>query len=195
MTLQVGVEQDVPLGEYRSGGRVYSERDYPSRGDHIRRGPFAIGDLNPTIVIDSFNKVGHNERAIAEVVRRQPVTAVVGSLPLRERFYTPGRLIRSSEAHGDTRLNHTVLIVGFGKKDGLDYWRYLNFWGATFGGDETFYLERNMNHSHRNVLIVGFGKKKTDWTIGDVLISGVQLLVAMRPFIWRGIRIIPIAMF
>ncbi|KAJ0804273.1 putative cathepsin L [Helianthus annuus] len=61
-------------------------------------------------------------------------------------------------------MNHShrnVLIVGFGKKkDGLDYWRCLNFWGATFGGDGTFYLERNMNHSHRNVLIVGFGKKK-----------------------------------
>ncbi|MFS7909937.1 putative cathepsin H [Helianthus anomalus] len=127
----------------RNSGRVYSERDYPCRGDRISRGPCAIEDVKPTVVIDSFNKVGHNERAIAEVVRRQPVTAVVGSLPLRERLYTPGRIIRYSDADGDTSLDHTVLIVGFGKKDGLDYWRCLNFLGAAFGGDGTFYLERN----------------------------------------------------
>ncbi|KAF5817073.1 hypothetical protein HanXRQr2_Chr02g0048781 [Helianthus annuus] len=57
--------------------------------------------LNSTVVIYSFNKVGHNERAIAEVVRRQPVTAVVGSLPLREILYTGSNnpLFRSGWRH------------------------------------------------------------------------------------------------
>ncbi|KAJ0804272.1 hypothetical protein HanPI659440_Chr02g0036151 [Helianthus annuus] len=105
--------------------------------------------LNSTVMIYSFNKVGHNERAIVEVVRRQPVTAVVGSLPLREILYT-------------------------GSNNPL----FRSRWRHSF---ESYYFDRRIQE-----------KKKTDWTIGDVLISGVQLLVAMAPFTWKGIRIIPV---
>ncbi|KAJ0785308.1 putative papain-like cysteine peptidase superfamily [Helianthus annuus] len=78
------------------------------------------------------------------------MTAVVGSFTIeREILYTGWNnpLFRSGWRHSfgsycfDRRIR---------KKDGLDYWRCLNFWGATFGGDGTFYLEKNTNHPRCN---------------------------------------------
>ncbi|KAF5817079.1 putative cathepsin F [Helianthus annuus] len=41
----------------------------------------------------------------------------------------------------DRKLDHVVLIVGYGTRDGVDYWKILNSWGPNVGTNGCFYLE------------------------------------------------------
>lgn len=41
--------------------------------------------------------------------------------------------------------NHNVLLVGYGTEDGMDYWLLKNSWGASWGDNGFFKLQRGVN--------------------------------------------------
>jgi len=71
----------------------------------------------------------NDERALMEAVLRQPVSVAIEADQAAFQLYGGGVLTKTC---GD-KLDHGVLLVGFGTDAGLDYWKVRNSWGPSFG--------------------------------------------------------------
>lgn len=78
--------------------------------------------------------------ALMEAVSRQPVSVGIQADQIAFQLYSKGIL---SQTCGD-RLDHGVLLVGYGSENGVDYWRVKNSWGPTWGEDGYIRLKRGM---------------------------------------------------
>lgn len=60
------------------------------------------------------------------------------------------QLYKSGVFTGDcgTSLDHGVLVVGYGNKDGEDYYRVKNSWGTTWGDAGYIYLGRGKQYNN-----------------------------------------------
>ncbi|KAJ0804277.1 putative cathepsin H [Helianthus annuus] len=127
---------------YTNQRRVYSEADYPIRdGNYIRKGECATETLQPTFTIDGFDMIEDDEKYIKKNVRKLPVTAHVSSSILVKTRDQAYHIIRYADVDENRKHDHVVLIVGYGTRDGVDYWKILNSWGPNVGTNGCFYLE------------------------------------------------------
>ena len=93
--------------------------------------------------IDSFVDVQpNNETALLQAVSLQPVSVAIEADASVFQFYSSG--IMDSESCG-TQLDHGVLVVGYGTKEGKDYWKVKNSWGSSWGDDGYILIGRNAN--------------------------------------------------
>jgi len=93
--------------------------------------------------IDSFVDVQpNNETALLQAVSLQPVSVAIEADTSVFQFYSSG--VMDSESCG-TQLDHGVLVVGYGTKDGKDYWKVKNSWGSSWGDSGYIMIGRNAN--------------------------------------------------
>ena len=93
--------------------------------------------------IDSFVDVQtNNETALLQAVSLQPVSVAIEADASVFQFYSSG--VMDSESCG-TQLDHGVLVVGYGTKDGKDYWKVKNSWGSSWGDNGYILIGRNAN--------------------------------------------------
>ena len=71
-----------------------------------------------------------------------PVSIAIQADQYVFQAYTGG--ILNDEACGTT-LDHGVAIVGFGSEGSQDYWIVRNSWGAAWGDNGYFKMQRNVN--------------------------------------------------
>jgi C1A family cysteine protease len=91
--------------------------------------------------IDSFVSVPeNNENALLQAVTLQPVSVAIEADTSIFQFYSSG--VMDSESCG-TQLDHGVLVVGYGTKDGKDYWKVKNSWGTSWGDNGYILIGRN----------------------------------------------------
>jgi len=119
-------------------GGLDTEEDYPYRA---MQGQCDIAKRNRVVVsIDGHVDVPKgNESALLEVLRRQPVSIGIQANQRFFQLYTGG--VFDNEECG-TRLDHGVLLAGFGTEDGSDYFLMKNSWGAVWG--EEGYMKMKM---------------------------------------------------
>ena len=61
------------------------------------------------------------------------------------RDYKSGVYTSDGCGSGPMDVNHAVLAVGYGNLDGMDYWDVKNSWGADWGDEGFFKIERGVN--------------------------------------------------
>lgn len=91
--------------------------------------------LKERIKIDAFAFVPkYNNSALKRAIAKYgPVCVSINQKPLSLKFYSWG-VYDNPECDNSSTL-HTVLVVGYGKENGVPYWLVKNSWSATWGID------------------------------------------------------------
>lgn len=83
-----------------------------------------------------------DEEAMVAALQRGPLAAGVDASSYEFLHYSSGVFdLRSCGA----ALNHAVLVVGYGREGGMEYWRLKNSWGEFWGEEGYMRLERGTN--------------------------------------------------
>jgi len=81
-----------------------------------------------------------NQRVLRAAVAQNPVTIAIEADTRYFQFYSSGVLTDSLKCGTD--LDHAVLIVGYGRENGIDYWKVRNSWGESWGENGYVKIER-----------------------------------------------------
>lgn len=122
------------------------EQDYPyTSGTTTKDGTCESYDI--ALTIDSCYNVGTNEEQLTSALSLQPVSVSIEADQRSFQLYTSGVY---DDASCGTTLDHGVLAVGYGHKDGKDYYRVKNSWSETWGDGGYIYLARNSVSSSKD---------------------------------------------
>ena len=75
-----------------------------------------------------------DEEELRAMVAERPVAVAVEGDQHVFQMYKSGVLDVSNDECG-TKVDHAVLVVGYGTDGGLDYWKIKNSWGKSWGED------------------------------------------------------------
>jgi len=101
---------------------------------------------NCSVGIPSGSVTGYKDvpaddmNALMEAVLQQPVSVAIEADQMAFQLYKGGILTQKC---GD-KLDHGVLLVGYGSEDGINYWKVKNSWGAMWGEDGYIRLKRGL---------------------------------------------------
>lgn len=92
------------------------------------------------VAIDGFEYVAaSNEAELKKAVARQPVSAMIEATNNDLQFYSSGVFIGKC----GSKIDHAVLIVGYGSRNGRPFWLVKNSWGTSWGEKGYIRIERN----------------------------------------------------
>ena len=89
--------------------------------------------------------------AFMSALQEQPLSIQIAASKNIFQFYTSG-VIKNTDRYGNrlpkknqcgNKLDHAVLLVGYGTQDGVDYWKVKNSWAASWGMDGYVLIERS----------------------------------------------------
>merc|ERR1712178_227317 len=85
---------------------------------------------NPAVKITGYSDVKENNEAqLKAAVEKQPVSVAIEADQSGFQFYKSGVFSGTC----GTKLDHGVLVVGYGSDGGKAYWKVKNSWGPTWG--------------------------------------------------------------
>jgi len=133
-------------------GKMQTEASYPYRHngatDYCR--PQEEGYFTGARVTGQYNKWNTDEAEMKEMVYISPVTTSIQATWLHDYekgIYNDDRCCeQATDPMCRQKMNHEVTIVGYGSKDGMDYWIAKNSWGAEFGEGGFFRIKRGTGH-------------------------------------------------
>ncbi len=107
-------------------GGLALEKDYPRRESN---NTICMSDkATPTIIIKGGEHVPKgDEKLLADAVVKQPVVVFIDASHMSFQLYKSG--IYSSPICSSEKLDHALLVVGYGRMGGKDYWICKNSWG------------------------------------------------------------------
>ncbi|XP_007518819.1 cathepsin W [Erinaceus europaeus] len=133
-----------------NGSGLVSEDKYPFRGD-FKPNRCQVNsnkkDRKPVAWIQDFAMLPENEDKIAGYLATHgPITVTINSVLLQ--LYKGGVLKATPATCNPQFLDHSVLLVGFGRDRGrrsTPYWILKNSWGTMWGEEGYFRLQRGNN--------------------------------------------------
>jgi C1A family cysteine protease len=121
---------------------ICTETDYPYSSGQGQTGDCKSG-CKPAVTVTGYTNVPPNsEEALKAAVSKQPVSIAIEADQSAFQLYHGGVL--DNPACG-TKLDHGVLIVGYGTDGGKDYWKVKNSWGPAWGEKGYIRLVRGEN--------------------------------------------------
>jgi len=117
---------------------ICSEEAYPYTSGSGVRGNCSHS-CEPAVTLTSYVDVPPNdETALQAAVAKGPVAIAIEADQMAFQLYRGGVLTNPGCG---TKLDHGVLIVGYGTDGGKDYWKVKNSWGPSWG--EKGYIRLN----------------------------------------------------
>jgi len=122
---------------------ISAETDYPYSSGGGQTGRCLTQKCQPVVKISGFVDVPHGqEEALKAAVSTQPVSVAIEADKSVFQSYRGGVL--DSDKCGK-KLDHAVLVVGYGTADGMDYWKVKNSWGESWGESGYIRMVRGKN--------------------------------------------------
>ncbi|XP_048828969.1 pro-cathepsin H [Brienomyrus brachyistius] len=127
--------------KYNKG--LMTEDDYPYTG---RDGTCKFNPGKAAVFIkEVVNITKYDEMEMVDAVARLNPVSLAYEVTSDFMHYKDG-IYTSTECHNTTDMvNHAVLAVGYGEDNGTPYWIVKNSWGANWGQEGYFYIERGKN--------------------------------------------------
>jgi C1A family cysteine protease len=95
----------------------------------------------PKGAVKGFKDVPSRDlNALMEAVAQQPVSVAIEADQMAFQLYQHGILGKQC----GSKLDHGVLLVGYGTENGTDYWKVKNSWGPGFGENGYIRLQRGV---------------------------------------------------
>lgn len=126
---------------------IATAADYPDTSSATNRTSPCRSDVRNETEVRGYRRVTPNVDSILEAVQDGPVVALIDV----NRDATSLKDYRSGIVNRQTRnskikitdLSHAVVIVGYGREDGFDYWIVKNSWGSAWGEGGFFRILRS----------------------------------------------------
>ncbi|KAM0003572.1 putative zingipain [Helianthus debilis subsp. tardiflorus] len=139
-------------------GSLYKDSEYKFMG---KKGNCKCKKYKPAATINGYAKVipQKDEEVLKKAVRKQPVTASIDVRYIVDykggiiRFDPTFRLETVFPVEDPVEALHGVVIVGYGKENGLKYWKLRNSGGPEWGEVGYFRIQRNVDGYCKQVQI------------------------------------------
>jgi len=122
-----------------SKGGICSEASYP----YTEKDSKTCTACTSVASISSYKDVKESEDDLAAAANIGPVSIAIEADQSSFQFYSSGVLTSTC----GTKLDHGVLLVGYGNYEGIDYWKVKNSWGETWGMDGYILLEKGSSQT------------------------------------------------
>ena len=99
-------------------------------------------DEYPVWTVDEYGLVNGTDAMLAEL-QRGPIAC---SIAVTEDFFTLRDFSIYKDESGDTELDHSISVVGYGSEAGKDYWIIRNSWGSYWGENGFARIARGVNN-------------------------------------------------
>ncbi|KAM9466200.1 cathepsin L-like peptidase [Clarias gariepinus] len=122
---------------------IDTEESYPymARNMPCKFNPATVG----AICTGSVDINSGDEKALQEAVATiGPISVAIDASHTSFQLYKSG--IYDEPACSSSRVNHGVLVVGYGTERGNDYWLVKNSWGVSWGDNGYIKMSRNKNN-------------------------------------------------
>jgi len=139
-----GLQEDAFKYIIKNG--VTSEKNYPYTSGSGKSGLCKKEKESPVAAkITSWNQVSKGgtgeDKIMTALIAQGPITIGINASPMQK--YTGG--INNPFLCLKSRVDHAVLIVGYGTDKGVDYWKIKNSWAADWGEDGYYRIVRGKN--------------------------------------------------
>lgn len=136
-----------------TSGGICSLEDYPYTAGEGTPGSCKKSKCSPVqgTVVKGFTDVNASEPSLMAAVAQQPVSIAIEADQMAFQFYSHGVFTGQC----GTKVDHGVLVVGYGKLDGNTYWKVKNSWGPSWGLDGYILLERGKDQDGGQCGILG----------------------------------------
>ncbi|XP_050499586.1 cathepsin L-like proteinase isoform X3 [Diabrotica virgifera virgifera] len=125
--------------EYIEDNGIESESSYPYTG---RQGTCRRSASKSELKIKGYKEPADNEEALRQAVGTVgPISAAIYAEPIQ--FYNSGIFNSKQCVNNVNYLDHGILVVGYGEENNTPYWIIKNSWGASWGEQGYFRLQRN----------------------------------------------------
>ena len=140
--------------QVHANGGILSESEYPyAAGTSGAAGKCRASDpsVQPAVTITGYvdlpaSAAGQliDEEELRAMVAERPVAVAVEGDQHVFQMYKSGVLDVSNDECG-TKVDHAVLVVGYGTDNGLEYWKIKNSWGTSWGEDGYYRIVEDSN--------------------------------------------------